>query len=94
MKRDVQVGKFRSFIQVQNRTAEGLASSTLIQELTRYKLGRNLIAQTYGGATVFSGGGGYEVKVKIKYTFSHVHFILCFVHQLILEMMEVCSTVK
>jgi hypothetical protein len=39
VKRDGPVERFNSFVQVQNRTAEGLAS-VLKQELATYKLGQ------------------------------------------------------
>jgi hypothetical protein len=72
--------------------AEGLVS-VLKQELAPYKLGQKLIAQSYDGAAVFSGGKN-GVQVKMKDNFPHAHFIHCYAQQLNLVMKQACSTVK
>jgi hypothetical protein len=84
VKCDGPVERFHTFVQIQNCTAEGLAS-VLKQELAHYELGQKLIAQSYNGTAVFSGEKNV-VRVKMKDVLSHEHLIHCYAHQLNLVM--------
>lgn len=86
------VERFLSFVEIENRTADGLAS-VLKDELEMFGLQKKLVAQTYDGAAVMSGSRG-GVQIRMKEHFPHAQYVHCYAHQLNLVLKKVCSTIK
>lgn len=86
------VERLVSFVNINDRTAEGIAS-VLKEQLEPFKLQEKLIAQSYDGAAVFSGGNN-GVQVKLRESFPYAHFIHCYAHQLNIVIKKACSSVN
>lgn len=91
IKDNIPVERFLKFVEVHDRTGEGLAS-VIIDELRPYGVRNKLIAQAYDGATVMSGEHrGVQSFVKDVYT--EAHYIHCYAHQTNLVIQKLSSSI-
>ena len=80
------------FVQVVDRTAEGLAT-TIRDQLQPFSAQDKLVAQTYDGAAVMSGRVS-GVQLRLKLDFPHAKFVHCYSHQLNLILKQASSGLK
>lgn len=90
-KNGVPYERFWGFINPEGQNADAI--STCILEVTNKLFGdkpHKIIAQTYDGASVMSGGTG-GVQTKIKSCYPNAHYIHCYAHQLNLTVQKASS---
>ena len=88
-----RVERFLKFVELQDRTANGLTQA-LKENLDLLNLESKLnIAQAYDGTAVMRGSIN-GVQVQMKKFFPHAHYVRCYAHQLNLIIKKIASCNK